>query len=111
MRAVTAFLVAWPRPFHSDEHAGLGKARWGKFMLQLQSALGVAVLLGFAFAISENHRAVRWKSVAAALLVTFAIAVLLRKVPQIKAAFAAVASAVDAIPAATRAGTSFVFGY
>ncbi len=80
-------------------------------MLQLQSALGVVVLLGFAFAISENHRAVKWKNVAAALLVTFATAVLLLKVPQIKAAFAAIAGAVDAISAATRAGTAFVFGY
>ena len=33
------------------------------------------------------------------------------KVPGLKVAFAAIASAVDALAAATRAGTSFVFGY
>ncbi len=40
-----------------------------------------------------------------------AIALLLLEVPQIKTAFALVSRAVDAIAAATQAGTSFVFGY
>lgn len=80
-------------------------------MLQLQSALGVFVLLGLAFAISENRRAVSFKSAALALLVTFATALLLLKVPFIATAFAALARAVDAIGNASRAGTSFVFGY
>ena len=39
------------------------------------------------------------------------LALLLLKVPQIKVAFAWINDAVDAIAAATRAGTSFVFGY
>ena len=77
----------------------------------LQSALGIVALLGFAWAISENRRAVSWKSAGMALGVTFATALLLLKVPQIKAAFAGVNRAVDAIAAATQAGTSFVFGY
>jgi CNT family concentrative nucleoside transporter len=77
----------------------------------LQSALGIVALLGFAWAISENRRAVSWKSAGMALGVTFATALLLLKVPQIKAAFAGINRAVDAIAAATQAGTSFVFGY
>ena len=80
-------------------------------MQQLQSALGLVALLGFAWAISENRRAVAWKSAGMALLVTLATAVLLLKVPFIKTAFAAIARAVDAIAAATLAGTSFVFGF
>jgi len=80
-------------------------------MQHLQSALGVVALLGFAWAISENRRAVNWRSVGAALLVTLATALLLLEVPQIKTAFALVNRAVDAIAAATQAGTSFVFGY
>ena len=80
-------------------------------MQQLQSALGVAALLGFAWLISENGRAVAWKSAGVALLVTFAAAVLLLKVPQITLAFAFIGRAVDAVNAATRAGTGFVFGY
>jgi CNT family concentrative nucleoside transporter len=80
-------------------------------MEQLQSALGIVALIAFAWIISENRRAVAWRSVAAGLVVTFALAALLLKVPQVKGAFAAVNGAVDAIATATRAGTSFVFGY
>jgi CNT family concentrative nucleoside transporter len=80
-------------------------------MLELQSALGVVVLLAFAWAISENRRAVDWKSAIMALLVTVVTAVLLLEVPQIEQAIALVKHAVDAISAASLAGTSFVFGY
>ena len=80
-------------------------------MEQLQSALGVVALIAFAWIISENRRAVVWRSVAAGLVVTFVLAALLLKVPQVKGAFDAVNGAVDAIATATRAGTSFVFGY
>jgi len=80
-------------------------------MEQLQSALGVVALIAFAWMISENRRAIAWRSVAASLALTIALAALLLKVPQVKGAFAAVNGAVDAIASATRAGTSFVFGY
>jgi CNT family concentrative nucleoside transporter len=80
-------------------------------MLELQSALGIVVLLGFAYLISEDRRAVNWKSVAAALIVTLVTAVLLLKIPQLKYGFGLIARAVDAIGEASRAGTSFVFGY
>ncbi len=80
-------------------------------MPQLQSALGVVVLLVFAWAISENRRALNVKSAAVALLVTVVTALLLLKVPQIKIAFAGLSRAVDAVSEASRAGTSFVFGY
>ncbi len=80
-------------------------------MQNLQSAFGIVVLLIFAWAAGENRRAVDWKSAAIALAVIFAMALALLKVPQLKAAFAAVNGAVDAIAAATKAGTSFVFGY
>jgi CNT family concentrative nucleoside transporter len=80
-------------------------------MQHLQSALGVVALLAFAWAISEDRRAVDWKSAGAGLVMTLVTAVLLLEVPQIKLAFAAVNRAVEAISAATTAGTSFVFGY
>jgi CNT family concentrative nucleoside transporter len=80
-------------------------------MQHLQSALGVVVLLGLAWAISERRGAVDWKSAGAALIVTFAVALLLLEVPQIKTAFALVNRAVGAISEATLAGTAFVFGY
>ena len=80
-------------------------------MLQLQSAFGVVALLAIAWAFSESRRAVAWRQVGIALAVTIVTAVILLKIPQVAAAFAVVNRAVDAIAAATRAGTSFVFGY
>lgn len=80
-------------------------------MQQLQSALGVAALLGFAFVISENRRAVDWKGAAVALLVTIGTALVLLKVPGVKTVFAIIGRGADAIGEATKAGTSILFGY
>jgi CNT family concentrative nucleoside transporter len=80
-------------------------------MQHLQSAIGILALLTFAWAISENREAVSWRRVGLSLLLTFVLAVLFLKVPQFKSAFALVNAGVDAVANATRAGTSFVFGY
>jgi concentrative nucleoside transporter, CNT family len=80
-------------------------------MLNLQSALGVFAILAFAWAISENRRAVPWRPVVVGLAITFLLALLMLKVPQAKIAFVWINDAVDSLAAATRAGTSFVFGY
>jgi CNT family concentrative nucleoside transporter len=80
-------------------------------MQNLQSAFGIFALLGLAWIVSEDRRGVAWPQAAVALLVTFATAVILLKVPGVTRAFAAINAAVDAIAAASRAGTSFVFGY
>ncbi len=80
-------------------------------MLQLQSAFGVFALLAIAFAISERRAAVSWRHAAIGLAVTFVTAVVLLKVPYAAKAFAVINDTVGAIANATRAGTSFVFGY
>ena len=80
-------------------------------MQTLQSAFGVFALLGIAWIISEDRRAVAWMQAAVALLVTFVTAVVLLKVPAVARAFGAINNAVDAISAASKAGTAFVFGY
>ena len=80
-------------------------------MQHLQSLLGILALLAFAWVISENRRAVAWRSVAVGLLLTFLTALILLKVPGVARAFGAINDAVGAIAAASRAGTSFVFGY
>jgi concentrative nucleoside transporter, CNT family len=54
---------------------------------------------------------VPWRPVIVGLVVTFALALLMLKVPQTEIVFGWVNRAVEAIAAATRAGTSFVFGY
>ena len=74
-------------------------------MLNLQSALGVFAILALAFAISENRRAVPWRPVVTGLGVTFALALLMLKVPQTEIAFDWINRAVDAVADATRAGT------
>ena len=80
-------------------------------MQHLQSAFGIFALLALAWIVSEDRRGVAWTQAAVALLVTFVTAVILLKVPGATRAFAAINDAVDAIAAASRAGTSFVFGY
>lgn len=80
-------------------------------MQSLQSLLGIAALVAFAWAISENRRAVSWRRIAAGLAVTFVLAVIFLKIPVVRAAFATANRAVDAIADATKAGTSLVFGY
>ena len=80
-------------------------------MQNLQSAFGVFVLIAIAWIVSEDRRAVAWKQASIGLLVTFATAVILLKVPGVSRVFGAINDAVDALSAASRAGTSFVFGY
>src|SRR2546428_453096 len=80
-------------------------------MQNLQSAFGVFALLAVAWIVSEDRRGVAWTQAAVALLVTFVTAVILLKAPAVPRASSAVNDAVDAIATATRAGTSFVFGY
>jgi CNT family concentrative nucleoside transporter len=80
-------------------------------MQELQSAFGMLALLAIAWIISENRGAVSLRQAAVGLAVTFATAALFLKVPEVTAGFAAINNAVDAIADATKAGTSFVFGY
>jgi concentrative nucleoside transporter, CNT family len=80
-------------------------------MANLQSAIGVIAIIAFAFLISENRSAVPWRPVLIGLVVTSLLALLMLKVPQTAIAFDWINRAVQAVAAATRAGTSFVFGY
>jgi concentrative nucleoside transporter, CNT family len=80
-------------------------------MQNLQSLAGVAAIVALAYGISENRRAVPWRPVLTGLAVTFALALVMLKVPQVELAFGWIDRAVEAVAAATRAGTSFVFGY
>lgn len=80
-------------------------------MLRLQSTLGVFALLLIAFVLAENRRAVSLRQALIGLVVTFVSAIVLLKVPVVAHAFGAINDAVGAISAASRAGSSFVFGY
>jgi concentrative nucleoside transporter, CNT family len=80
-------------------------------MLQLQSAFGIVALLALAWIFGENRRAVSARQTIIGLVVTFATAVVLIKLPGVAHVFGAINDAVGAIASASRAGTSFVFGY
>ena len=80
-------------------------------MLQLQSAFGIVALLAIALAFGENRRAVSWKQAGIGLVATLVTAVVLIKLPYVAGVFGAINDAVGAIAAASRAGSSFVFGY
>jgi CNT family concentrative nucleoside transporter len=80
-------------------------------MQHLQSTLGILAILALAWLISENRRAVNWRQAGIALGVTLILAVVMLKVPKVEVVFALINDAVNAIATATKAGTSFVFGY
>jgi CNT family concentrative nucleoside transporter len=77
----------------------------------LQSFLGILALLGLAWAVSENRRAFPLRTVAAGLALQIALALLLLKLPAARRGLLSLNIIVNALTAATKAGTSFVFGY
>ena len=76
-----------------------------------QSALGLIAFLVIAWCMSERRGAVPWRTVLAGLALQIAMAVALLKLPLFKQLFFALNDAMLALEGATRAGTSFVFGY
>ncbi|HEX4295562.1 MAG TPA: nucleoside transporter C-terminal domain-containing protein [Rhizomicrobium sp.] len=80
-------------------------------LLHLQSAFGICVIVVAAWALSEDRRAFPWRTVAAGLVLQAALALFLLKVGMARDGLLALNGAVDALTGATRAGTSFVFGF
>ena len=80
-------------------------------MVLLHQLLGILALLALAFALSEDRRAVRWRTVVAALILAALIAVCVLKLPPLAAALQSLNGVVTALSRATQAGTAFVFGY
>jgi CNT family concentrative nucleoside transporter len=80
-------------------------------MQNVQSAVGVFALLALAFLMSEDRRLVSWRQAAIGLAFTFVLAVSMLKIPQLEAGFRVIGDSLHAVAAATKAGTSFVFGY
>jgi concentrative nucleoside transporter, CNT family len=73
--------------------------------------LGVFGLLFIAWLCSENHRNVRWRTVAGGLVLQFAAALLLIGIPGANRIMFVLNDAASALNRATEAGTGFVFGY
>lgn len=78
---------------------------------QAQSALGLVAFAAIAWAFSENRRRASLRIALTGIALQLAIAALLLYLPGSRSFFAAINDGVLAISAATKAGTSFVFGY
>ncbi len=76
-----------------------------------QGVIGIALFPLIAWLLSEDRARIDLKAVAIGLAIQIALAALLLGVPVIKHGFIALNGVVIALMDATRAGTSFVFGY
>jgi concentrative nucleoside transporter, CNT family len=77
----------------------------------MQGIIGLALLLGIAFLLSENRKQIAWRPVAIGLVLQLLLAVLLTRVDWFKGIFLALNGLALALDRATQAGTSLVFGY
>jgi concentrative nucleoside transporter, CNT family len=77
----------------------------------MRGLFGIAAILVFAWAISEDRFRVPWRVVTAGVALQFALALLFLKFPPAAAAFLVLNRTVEAVQHATEAGTGFVFGY
>ena len=77
----------------------------------VQAVLGLFVFMGIAWIMSENRRGVRYTIVLTGVVVQLVIAGVLLYIPFFKKFFLLLNNVVLALESATKAGTSFVFGY
>jgi concentrative nucleoside transporter, CNT family len=82
-----------------------------EYRMRFQGLLGIIVFLAIAWLISENRKEVKLKIILVGVLVQFGIAGILLYVPVFRNIFLLLNNLVLALEAATKAGTSFVFGY
>lgn len=80
-------------------------------MTALQSLLGLLVFCLIAWGVSENRKRIEWRVILTGLALQIVIALALLKLPFLRDALLSLNVIVSSIDAATRAGTSFVFGY
>lgn len=77
----------------------------------LQSLLGIVVLTGLAWCLSENRKIVNRKMIISAIAIQLILAWLLLKVAFINEMLLSLNAVALVLDEATRAGSSFVFGY
>ena len=77
----------------------------------LQGLIGIGGLLGLVWGLCPNREQAGWQSLAGGLCGQILVAVLLLKLPMARQVFLLLGQGVDALSAATMAGTAFVFGY
>ena len=79
--------------------------------MPFQGILGLIALGAFAWVVSENRRRIKIHPILIGLIVQFALALIMLKIPASREIFTVLNYGVEALDKATTAGTSFVFGY
>ncbi len=77
----------------------------------MQAIPGFILLAAFAWLLSENRRAIPWRTVGGGFALQLALALILLHSAPARAALLLITRAMDALQRATDAGTGFVFGY
>jgi CNT family concentrative nucleoside transporter len=76
----------------------------------MRGAVGVIFVVALAWTFSVNRKGVRWRTVAAGLILQFGIGLLVLKAPLVYEAFRRVAGVFDAVLGFTEKGAGFLFG-
>lgn len=79
--------------------------------LNLQSLVGLVVIVTACWLLSENRRRFPWRLTLGAIAVQAALILALFAIPGSQGVLAAITGAVDGLAQATARGTQFVFGY
>jgi CNT family concentrative nucleoside transporter len=77
----------------------------------MQAILGFFVLMACAWILSEDRRAIPWRTVAGGIGLQLVLALVLIEAPPARQAVLLLTEGADALQRATDAGTAFLFGY
>lgn len=79
-------------------------------MSLLRGGLGIVVLLGICYLLSNNKKAINWRLVGSGISLQIVLAVLILKVPYVNVVFDFIAKGFQKILQFTEAGAQFMFG-
>ncbi len=79
-------------------------------MQRFQGLIGVVLILGIAWLVSNNKKKINYRLVGSGILLQVVIALLILKVPLVKAFFQKIGSIITHIEAFAKEGASFVYG-
>ena len=80
-------------------------------LLNVQSVVGIALIMAVCWAASENRTAFPWKLAIGALLTQVVLVLALFGLPPIRAGLTSVGAAIDGLAVSTQTGVAFVFGF
>ncbi len=79
-------------------------------MQRFQGLIGVVLILGIAWLVSNNKKRINYQLVVSGILLQIVIALLILKVPVVKSFFQKIGSIITHIEAFAKEGASFVYG-